>query len=144
MTAQWAPGPLHSKGKIRVFLLQEVYLLLLFIQWVWANMDIAQHKDKKSVRLWSNKWGIFHFKKVEVSYRVCCYSDIITMITISCSSCSTSTLPNFNPVDLYSIYTDFPYFVISHHFVSTLWRHKSSNLHKSKSSITRQPRALSQ
>ena len=24
MATQWAPGPLHSKGKIRVFLLQEV------------------------------------------------------------------------------------------------------------------------
>ena len=24
MTTQWAPGPLHSKGKIRVFLVQEV------------------------------------------------------------------------------------------------------------------------
>ena len=24
MATQWTPGPLHSKGKIRVFLLQEV------------------------------------------------------------------------------------------------------------------------
>ena len=24
MVLQWVPGPLHSKGKIRVFLLQEV------------------------------------------------------------------------------------------------------------------------
>ena len=24
MATQWVPGPLHSKGKIRVFLLQEV------------------------------------------------------------------------------------------------------------------------
>ena len=24
MATQWAPGPLHSKGKIRVFLVQEV------------------------------------------------------------------------------------------------------------------------
>ena len=30
MATQWAPGPLHSKGKIRVFLLQEVLLALLF------------------------------------------------------------------------------------------------------------------
>ena len=32
------------------------------------------------------------------------------------------------------------WFVILHHFVSTLRRPKSSNLHKSKSRITRQPR----
>ena len=31
-----------------------------------------------------------------------------------------------------------------HHFLSTKWRHKSSNLHKSKSWITWQPRVLSQ
>jgi len=33
----------HSKGKTRVFLLQEVLLILhlLFTQWVWANMDIT-------------------------------------------------------------------------------------------------------
>ena len=29
MAAQWAPGPLQSKGKIRVFLLQEVLFALV-------------------------------------------------------------------------------------------------------------------
>ena len=29
MATQWAPGPLHSKGKIRVFLLQEVLFALV-------------------------------------------------------------------------------------------------------------------
>ena len=29
MPTQWAPGPLHSKGKIRVFLLQEVLFALV-------------------------------------------------------------------------------------------------------------------
>ena len=48
MLTQWAPGPLLSKGKTRVFFLQEVlYLLLMFIQWVWANMGITPHKQKK-------------------------------------------------------------------------------------------------
>ena len=47
MATQWAPGPLHSKDKIRVFSFKRCYLLLLLIQWVWANMDIAQHKHKK-------------------------------------------------------------------------------------------------
>ena len=29
MVRQWAPGHLHSKGKIRVFLLQEVFFALV-------------------------------------------------------------------------------------------------------------------
>ena len=29
MATQWAPGPLHSKGKMRVFLLQEVLFALI-------------------------------------------------------------------------------------------------------------------
>ena len=29
MATQWAPGPLHSKGKIRVFLLQEVLFAIV-------------------------------------------------------------------------------------------------------------------
>ena len=29
MATQWAPGPLHSKGKIRVFVLQEVLFALV-------------------------------------------------------------------------------------------------------------------
>jgi len=48
---QWAPGPLHSKGKIWVFLLQEV----LFIQWEWANMDIKlYHLSIRSVLMWAH------------------------------------------------------------------------------------------
>ena len=29
MATQWAPGPLHSKGEIRVFLLEEVLFALV-------------------------------------------------------------------------------------------------------------------
>jgi len=29
MATQWAPGPLYSKGKIRVFLLQEVLFAII-------------------------------------------------------------------------------------------------------------------
>ena len=29
MATQWAPGPLHSKGQIRVFLLQEMLFALV-------------------------------------------------------------------------------------------------------------------
>ena len=39
---------------------------------------------------------------------------------------------------------DIPFFVILHHLVFTISRDKSSNLHKSKSGITRPSRELSQ
>ena len=54
---------------------------------------------RKSVKHWSNKHGSFHFRKVEVWWRVCCYGDMITTIKV-CSFYITSTLQNFNPVDL--------------------------------------------
>lgn len=47
MATQWAPGPLHPKDKIRVSLLKKSCLLCVFSQWVWANMDLTQHKYKK-------------------------------------------------------------------------------------------------
>ena len=34
-------------GKSEFSSFKKCYLLLLFIQWVWANMDIAEHKHKK-------------------------------------------------------------------------------------------------
>ena len=34
IATQWAPGPLHPKGKIRVSLPNKGYLLLMFFQWV--------------------------------------------------------------------------------------------------------------
>ena len=34
IATQWAPGPLHPKGKIRVSLPNKGYLFLMFIQWV--------------------------------------------------------------------------------------------------------------
>ena len=41
MATQWAVGPLHLKGKIRVSLLQGVLFAFMFIQWVWTNIDIT-------------------------------------------------------------------------------------------------------
>ena len=35
---------------------------------------------------------------IEVSYQICCYGDIITTTTM-CSSCSTTVMQNFKPVD---------------------------------------------
>ena len=58
-----------------------------------------------------------------------------------CGECNNCTKVQF---DTEKIFRDIPFFVISHHFVSTLWHHKSSNLHKSKSWITPQLRVLSQ
>ena len=36
-----------QRRKISFFSFKKCYLLLLFIHWVWANMDITQHKHKK-------------------------------------------------------------------------------------------------
>jgi len=47
MAMQWALVALYPKGKIRVSLPNKGYLLLMFIQWVWANMDITHHKHKE-------------------------------------------------------------------------------------------------
>ena len=53
-----------------------------------------------------------------------------------------------NNCAMFQLYTEkvlreIKFFVILHHFVATKWHHKSSNLHKSKSWITQQPRVLS-
>ena len=36
-----------QSGKSEFSSFKKCYLLLLFIQWVWANMDITKHKHKK-------------------------------------------------------------------------------------------------
>ena len=46
MATEWAPGSIQS-GKSEFPSFKKCYLLLLFIQWVWANMDITKHKHKK-------------------------------------------------------------------------------------------------
>ena len=43
MATQWAPGPLHSKGKIRVFLLQEVLFAL-----VVNSVGVSEHGHYKA------------------------------------------------------------------------------------------------
>ena len=43
------------------------HFLLLLIQWVWVNIWTFHSRSiRKFVRLWSNKWDIFHFGRVEV------------------------------------------------------------------------------
>ena len=79
---------------------KKCYLLLLFIQCLWANMEITQHKHKEVCETLEQQIRHFSFK-VEIWQQVCFYGDIITTITM-CSFCSRSTLQNFNPVDLCS------------------------------------------
>ena len=57
MATQWAPGPLNSKGKIRVFLLQEVLFALVVhsvsgCEQIWTFHSTSA---RKSIKLWSNK-----------------------------------------------------------------------------------------
>jgi len=54
---------------------------------------------------------------IEVSYQVCCYGDIITTTTM-CSSCSTTIMQNFKPVDIdiwFSYITLCPHYDITSH-----------------------------
>ena len=70
MATQWAPDPLHSKGKIRVSLFSKCYLLLAWCSFSGCERIWTLHSTstRKSVRLWSSKEGIFQFGKVEVSW----------------------------------------------------------------------------
>ena len=49
MPTQWTPGPLHSKGKISIFLLQDVlFALVVHSDGVSeSKMDITNHKHKR-------------------------------------------------------------------------------------------------
>ena len=47
MATQWASGPLHLKGKIRAFLLQEVLYALVVHSLGVSDMGIIQHKHKE-------------------------------------------------------------------------------------------------
>ena len=67
MTTPWAPGPLHSKGKIRVSLLQEV-LFALVVHSVGVS-EYGHYKAEAQVNVLNsgatNK-AVFIFGKVEV------------------------------------------------------------------------------
>ena len=51
VTYPWQHNGLQTlsiqRGKSEFSFFKKYYLLLLFIQWVWANIDITQHKHKK-------------------------------------------------------------------------------------------------
>ena len=51
VTFPWQQNRLQAlsiqRGKSEFSSIKKCYLILLFIQWVWANTDITQHKQKK-------------------------------------------------------------------------------------------------
>ena len=67
MAAQWAPGPLQSKGKIRVFLLQEVLFAL-----VVHSVGVSEYGHYKAeaqgnvLNSGATNKAVFIFGKVEV------------------------------------------------------------------------------
>ena len=66
------------------------------------------------------------------------HSGNIMKLWTDCNNCTKSQLYTEK------VFGDIPSFVMLHYFVSTMWRHKSSNLHKARSWITLQPKVLSQ
>ena len=71
---------------------------------------------------------------------LCCYVNVTVDVSWNFVMSVTTTKFQFYTEKTFRD----PFFVVSHHFVPTLCRHKSSNLHKSKSRITWQPSVLSQ
>ena len=67
MTTPWAPDPLHSKGKIRVFLLQEVLFAL-----VVHSVGVSEYGHFKAeaqgnvLNSGATNKAVFIFGKVEV------------------------------------------------------------------------------
>jgi len=55
MATQWAPGPLHSKGKFRVFLLQEMLFALVVHSVGVSKYGHYTAQVQESLKLWSNK-----------------------------------------------------------------------------------------
>ena len=100
MARQWAPGPLHSKRKIRVFLLQEVlFVVVIHSVCVSAYWHYTAQAQESLLNSGAKRQGSCYFRKLEVWYTVCCYGDIITSIKMRCS-CITSILKKFKPVYL--------------------------------------------
>ena len=49
------------KVKLEFSSLKKCYLLLMFIQWVWGNMDITPHKHKKVHKTWEQQRRHYSF-----------------------------------------------------------------------------------
>ena len=129
------------------------YLLLQsltdFLMLVLCNVHIRSHplnEQQKQITLHNTSWRketlIFSplngegVEPIVLAWK--CHSGHILELCDECNNCTK-----------FQFYTekvvrDIQFFVITHHFVSTLWHHNSSNLYKSKSWITRPSRVLSQ
>ena len=68
-----------------------------------------------------------------------CYHGNVTMDISWNFVMSVTTVQSFSSIQK-KLWEIIHFFVMLYHFVSTMWHHKSSNLHKSKSWITQQPR----
>ena len=63
MATQWAPGLLHSKGKIRVFFLQEVLLILLIVHSVGVSKYGHYTAQAQGSLLNAAATNNFHFRR---------------------------------------------------------------------------------
>ena len=104
---------------------------MLFIPWVSVNMDITRHKQKMVCYTLDQQLRHFSFWESRGLVPSMLLWWHHNQYHYMCSSCTPSTLQNLD-LHRYSILI----LLFLHHFVSTLWHHKSSNLHKSKSSVT--------
>ena len=66
MATQWDPGPLHSKGKIREFLLQEVLFALVIHSVGVSEYGHYTAQAQESVFNSGATNKAFHFREAEV------------------------------------------------------------------------------
>ena len=117
MATQWAPSPLHSKGKIRVLLLQEV----LFARVVHSvGVSEYRHYTTQAQKIPSDSGVTNEAFFILGRYRSA--NEYVAMV-ISKPVSQCVGLAEHKPSKVstlgISICTDIPYFVILQHFVST-------------------------
>ena len=127
------------KWKLPCLLLQSVIVFL-----VLCNVHICSHQQNEQQeqitlleggKLWFSHLNGEGLEPIVLPWKW--YSGTIMELSIECYNCTK--------LQFYTekVMTDVQFLVILHRFVSTLWHHKSSNLHESKSWITQQPIVLS-
>ena len=96
------------------------YLLLLFLYWVWANMDITLEQQITHLSFWKGRGLLTSMLQWwrHSQYHIVWFLQYINPAT-------------FQPGRRQIFHFFFILFYF--HFVSTMWLHKSSNVHKSKS-----------
>ena len=115
-----------------------------FLMFVLCNVHIRslpmnKHQEEIALLEWEEVW--FYLLSGEGLAPIMLpwkyHSGHIMELCNECNNCTKFQFYTKKPSEIH-------FFVVSDHFVPTLWRHKSSNLHKSKSRITWQPNVLSQ